>query len=383
VPERDCWPTSLQQDLLLAALADPERARQAWQRCRSWLRQTREPGELRLLPLIDVNLRRAGVAGDELAFARAQRRKATVANEILFRNLAPVLATLRERGVEVILLKGVALALRHYREQGLRPMGDVDILVRRAHAQAAADTLAELGLVAKSPLSTRRIDLVHAEDFSDERGLHIDLHWRLFPQRFVHRHDEELWSRSRDVELCGVPARVLSSADELMHVIVHGLHWAPEATLRWASDAAAILGSDAEPVDWQVFVAEAQRLGFVPAAREALTYLADTLGVAVPEQPRRELARLEVPRAQLLEYRLGCRRSTYTVLGGLPVFAFQYARDARSRGRLPQPLGFLGYMAEYWGYRSVSQVMARMLRRAVLRSWSRISGRPLPPPDPV
>ncbi|HYC00516.1 MAG TPA: nucleotidyltransferase family protein [Candidatus Limnocylindrales bacterium] len=387
MPERSCWPTPAQQDLLLAALAEPARALPAWQRCREHARSTREVGELRLLPLIDVNLRRAGVAEEDLAYARAQRRKATVANEILFRGLAPVVAALRERGIETILLKGVALSLRHYEQPGVRPMGDVDVLVSPRNAEQAVATLLELGFAPKTPLSARRIELIHAEDFADARGRHIDLHWRLYPQRREeiggNGTGDELWSRSRPVELCGVPARVMSAADELLHVIVHGLHWSPQATLRWASDAAAIAKSTSEAVEWEVFVAEAQRLRFVAPARDGLDYLADVVGIAVPVAVRETLAALPVAGADRLEYRLGCRRSTYTVLGGLPIFAFQYAADARARGRRATPTGFLAYMAEYWGYDSVSAVLRRMGKRAVLRAWSVLSGRALPPPDPV
>ena len=40
-----------------------------------------------------------------------------------------VLGELRRRGIEPMLLKGAALTLLHYRDSGLRPMEDVDILV--------------------------------------------------------------------------------------------------------------------------------------------------------------------------------------------------------------------------------------------------------------
>jgi len=334
-----------------------------------------------MLPLVERNLRRAGLCAAELAPLRAHRLRTTVTNERMFRACVPAVRALAEAGIAVVLLKGTAIALRHYDDIGLRPMGDIDVLVRPGDAERAVAVLTGQGLQPKTPLSPRRISLVHAEDFSDAAGRHIDLHWRLYPQR--PGDTAGLFERARSLDFYGVSAFALSPADELLHVLVHGLHWSPEATLRWASDAAAILAERVERLQWDVFVGEAQRLRLVAPAREGLGYLAGALGVPVPREVCERLASTRVPRSDAAEFRLGCRRATYTVLGGIPVFAFQYARDARALSRTPHPLGFLRYMAEYWGYASTSAVLRRMAVRAALRAWSRLSGRALPPPDPV
>ena len=59
----------------------------------------------------------------EVSSARARARR-------LRETLASTIVALRAAGVEVVALKGAALAFFHYPEPGLRPMGDLDLLLR-------------------------------------------------------------------------------------------------------------------------------------------------------------------------------------------------------------------------------------------------------------
>jgi hypothetical protein len=59
-----------------------------------------------------------------------QRATTTAHNLRLFRKLELVLCRLDAGGVPIIVLKGAALAQEVYRNAGLRPMADLDLLVR-------------------------------------------------------------------------------------------------------------------------------------------------------------------------------------------------------------------------------------------------------------
>src|SRR5262245_12445960 len=89
-----------------------------------------DPGSIRLLPLLYRRLERDG-AQDEIARKlKGVYRHAWYGNQLRLRDAALVAGELRRRGTEPMLLKGAALTLLHYRDYGLRPMEDVDILVR-------------------------------------------------------------------------------------------------------------------------------------------------------------------------------------------------------------------------------------------------------------
>lgn len=372
----DCFPSSQQLLVLRAALSGPEAALAAWEELRG--RPLLEDAAVsRLLPLAHENLRRAGAAPERILGLRGQRRHTLVANEMLFRGVAPVIAALEDAGVRTVLLKGASLALRHYPDPGLRPMSDVDLLVAPGDLTRAVRLFANHGFFPTVEPTPRRTQLLHAEDFADERGVHVDLHWRLHPHR--EEADESMWTRLDPLSIAGAPSHALSTADELLHQLVHGLHWSDVSPIRWVADSCGILANPSRPVDWEVFVTAAVHGRVATAALEGLRFLRDEFEAPVPADVLDTLAASPDPFVERLEYRLGTRRATYTVFGGLPLFAIRYLRECRGRGGSAHPVGFIRYLRELWALDSNAQVWSRMGGRAVARAWSSVSGRPLPP----
>lgn len=75
----------------------------------------------------------------EISFARARASR-------LLETLAATVAALRAAGVEVVALKGAVLAFFHYPDPALRPMGDLDLLLRdRADLGRATAALVRAG----------------------------------------------------------------------------------------------------------------------------------------------------------------------------------------------------------------------------------------------
>src|ERR1700675_4628128 len=124
------WPSPDQALLLRAAVLPAPQARAAWQALRPRVDLARlDRASLRLLPLLDANLRRHGIhdpLGDALVLAREQ---AAARNRTLFHGGRRLLATLADAGIDTLMLKGGALAATVYGDPALRPMSDLDVLV--------------------------------------------------------------------------------------------------------------------------------------------------------------------------------------------------------------------------------------------------------------
>ena len=90
-----------------------------------------------------------------------------------------------------MLLKGAALTLLYYKDYGLRPMEDVDILVRTSEWQSTIDALSDLGWRARVPVTPRRVAASHAMEFAGDGSQRIDLHWHLLPDTCWRNGDEE------------------------------------------------------------------------------------------------------------------------------------------------------------------------------------------------
>jgi hypothetical protein len=96
-----------------------------------------------LAPLVNAGIQ-GGLADapDEVARTlRAQSLRQLARHRTRTTAIAGVLREFDRRSIDVLLLKGAALAWMVYPSPALRPMGDVDVLVPKSSAQAAQQTL--------------------------------------------------------------------------------------------------------------------------------------------------------------------------------------------------------------------------------------------------
>ena len=141
----DCWPTWQQELLLQAALMRGPNAIGAWNRWRSGVDiETLDPESLRLLPQLYDTLRRQGVSDPALGRLKDAYRRTWYENQLLFHALSGLLRSLHEAGIQTVLLKGAALVSQYYRDYGLRPMHDLDILIPAGQSSQALRLLTTL-----------------------------------------------------------------------------------------------------------------------------------------------------------------------------------------------------------------------------------------------
>ena len=110
------------------------------------------------------------------------------ANRVRADVLRDILSAYAAAGVPALVLKGAALCHTVYPEPGLRPMSDLDILVREADLRRAQSLLTDLGFDAPLPagpalphrhlaLATRRVEGLPVQ---------VEIHHRLFSDYFDH-----------------------------------------------------------------------------------------------------------------------------------------------------------------------------------------------------
>lgn len=308
-------PTPPQRELLRAALLPDGRAVDAWARWRA-LGVALDPGSERLLPLVAERLATLDAPTDALLLrAREARQRARFKGVLLLRDASDWVKTLAARGVATLALKGLALALRYYRDFGLRPMDDIDLLVRPDDVPEALACLYALGLepteripMACWPprpgapnLGTAAVThgcgfVTHAPRTPGGRpepeARQLDLHWAALSTNCTHRADERFWEAATPLELHGgIRTLALSPAHELVHVLGHGLRWNSLPSIRWVADAARVIASGA--VDWEAFVVEVEQRGLALGVGPALAHLA-TYEIAVPAEVVSRVDRLEV-----------------------------------------------------------------------------------------
>jgi len=294
------FPTREQELLLRAALMQGETALQAWQHWKAHvnLEQGLDLGSYRLLPLVYHNLRQLGVDDPLMSKLKGIHHREWFNNQMLFHTIAEVLNLFHTAGIETMILKGAALTLLYYKDYGLRPMSDFDVLVPIAKREAAINVLTQAGwrplLRPLEKLTASVLDAKHAWGFENAQQRQFDLHWHVLYWGSHWNADDDFWDDAIPVKVANVPTCALNPTDQLLHVCFHATAWNPVPSVRWIADAMVMLRASPSEVAWTRLVEEAEQRRLTLPVRHALTYLRDSFGAPIPEDVLLEMSRVRV-----------------------------------------------------------------------------------------
>ncbi len=358
---------SAQQELCLqAALLPDEAGHAAWRQIRTSIAvEAMDAASQSLLPLIYRNLTHIGVRDERIDALKERYLLTWTENQRFYHTILPLLQGLQQADIDAVVLKGLALIARFYRDPGLRPMADVDLLVRESDVERASELAVSLGWHPRHRPTAAFRRVKHAGPFDHPTGVTCDLHWRVFAEADGGA-DDDLWAATEAAEFQGTRLRVLSPADQLLHVCTHAARWSEVPPIRWVADAVLILRDG--PIDWQRFMAHAAQRRFVLRMRRMLGYLQQALGVDIPASVVAELGRQPVSMLERVEHRVQNRE--HRLLGELPTYVLNCWR-----GETHPLLAFPGYLRDAWGLESQAAVPRHALSLALRRAKAAVAGR--------
>jgi putative nucleotidyltransferase-like protein len=370
-PSAGCWPTARQRLLLRATLLDGAVARDAWT---EWRRTTDfasvDPASRRIFPLLYRNLHQLGVDDPVVRELKENFARTYFRNRVLFARAADVLRALGSAGIPTMVLKGSALVPLHYRDPGLRPMDDFDVLVPVEQARAAMDVLARSGWTPAHRHPELRIPIVHSTSFADAVYRQLDLHWHVIGEGWHASLDERFWKASVPVDIEGVATRALSPAHQLLHLIAHGIRWDDPSPIRWIADAMAVIRSDGDSIDWQALADEAVVRHLTLPVGDGLAYLAEHLDAPIPAATLGALRSVPVPRLERFNYEFQTREYwAPSAVEILKTLRYDYQRLATSVPFRERPVVFVRRVQDRFQLKSAWHVplvmSSAMLRRGV------------------
>jgi hypothetical protein len=200
--------------------------------------------------------------------------------------LRQVVEELAANGIQVMLLKGAALATTIYPSFGSRPMGDLDILVAAHQAERAWTRMRELGWKLELPGSNEfHQSHHHLPGLLDPGGLNVvlEIHRAMLPPSGPFDVSEsDVWADARTLTLGRTAVRVPSDIHQLLHLCVHFAwsHTLLEGLGRTVRDVATLL--DACEMRWPEFVNLAVRAKAGTCAYWTLSLSATLAGARVP-----------------------------------------------------------------------------------------------------
>jgi len=151
-------------------------------------------------------------------------------NLYFYAGLCDILKAFRENGIKVIVLKGAALAQTVYGNIALRPMSDIDLLVKKEDLPYAEKIMFDLGyrFEGDKPREWYIENHFHLGYFHPEKTILVEVHWHIgrpsHPSQIAITDTgiiERWWERARTVEISGMKTLVLCPDDLLFHLSLH------------------------------------------------------------------------------------------------------------------------------------------------------------------
>ena len=210
-------------------------------------------------PLLFSHLTEAGV--DVPTDARRKLQAVYVrhqrSNEVLFAVLERLLGVFESAKLDVVVLKGPVLVQLIYRDPGLRPIGDLDLLVAEGKAVHAQRLLGEAGFDIRMPDSDYRMNRTHhlhaATATVDGVSVTVEIHRdALSPDRGATLRLDGHRDGLMTVELSEgrTRARTLGHDDMLWHLCRYMVGLKHPFRLVWVADIVGYAEAFVEELNW-------------------------------------------------------------------------------------------------------------------------------------
>ncbi len=174
----------------------------------------------------------------------------------LLKELEKVAEIFSENKIIIFLTKGFALR-RYYPSGCVRPMSDIDLLIRPEDRLRSVEVLRREGYRLAKEEDLKRQLAVHGELVwhNPENNMKVEVHWDLINAKSAKKaanFDSDIVFREvRELEIEGVKVNTLSPHLELAHLMIHHVLHHNFKRLLWLVDVLLVLRS--EEVDMEKF----------------------------------------------------------------------------------------------------------------------------------
>jgi hypothetical protein len=139
----------------------------------------------------------------------------------------PVLCEMKKRGIEVIILKGNAIAEELYFDIGYKPMNDIDILIKKDDIEKTLKVFADFSLLSAAPLEEdiqKQAKMSHHAPPFFDKGMDVffGTHWDIAaPTRGLKTPVDQFWKDKVEFSLMGESFFRLNPLHFVFHLCVH------------------------------------------------------------------------------------------------------------------------------------------------------------------
>lgn len=175
-------------------------------------------------------------------------------NLAFFEKLKPLFNEIEDLGLRAAVIKGGRLAETLYKDIGLRPFVDVDLLVDYSHRKKLYEILEKHGFLRKSSasedmeLGEGRYSFWTLRPYFCKKRLFIEIHYNFPGLHIPFSLEEDLWNRLQSTKIGEAEAKVLSPEYELCLLCLHAQQHS-YSYLIWLVDIAELASQ--KGLDWK------------------------------------------------------------------------------------------------------------------------------------
>jgi len=208
----------------------------------------------------------------------------TARNLALAEELRKLLRTFRDQRVPCLPLRGLALAERLYGDIPPRPMGDIDLLVRKEDVHRVQALFEALGFREMDRRPGFASAFSYTLKFFVERSVMVivEPHWTIAYPPFVDRLDmEAVWSRCVPARVIGEQTLSLGREDLLVHLCLHLIH-RDDAPFLWVYELDRYLRQESDAMRWDLVISVSCEVGIERLVGHALNEVVTKFEAPVP-----------------------------------------------------------------------------------------------------
>ena len=295
-------------------------------------------------------------------------------NLLLTKELGRILAACQERGIACIPIRGPMFAVQLYGDCSMRRMDDLDLLVHREDLSAIKEIFDRLGYAPHE----QRPGFLEAYSYSLEfihprHGVIVEPHWTLvYPPFVATAAMEPVWARAVKQRLMDIDTWTLSQADLVLHLCLHLLHKGEHTPLLWYYELDTLIRRKRSPLDWNVFVQQAQAMGQAGLIADVLATLMHHFHSTIPDSTMSRLLGTAQPTPSIPPHQMRDHMLAQSSLNGREEFALLCSLGGlRPKIQYVYALLFPSpeYMAQRYGMSSPMGLTMSYIARACHLSW--------------
>ena len=211
-------------------------------------------------------------------------------NRLLYDELSKILKVFKDAGIDVIVLKGAFLAETIYKNISLRPMGDIDLLIKKEDLHKVKKELSQL--MYHAPVLPTKLfeqwetEQCHAIQYTNQdKNVEIEPHWDIqLPSSPFQIDINKFWENAQPVKIADVETLMFAPENLLQHLCLHLDKHLNSGVIpfRWYCDIAEVIRHYGEKINWKYLIQSSKDYGIEKPIYQSLYLVTKYLGAFVP-----------------------------------------------------------------------------------------------------